>query len=270
MLHRPKWHKGISFVMLRLLCLVYHDSGYRPRVENSWNRFKTLSKLRCVVVLHFDHLVCFYVYATDILLACLRLANLIVIELFTWLSTRVPAWCRFLGFLFHSHLSHVMTIPTKWHVRPAKTQISLGIRPVWSESSLSTCKKLGSLATHWAHSEDWSDWADVQADLGLRWAHSHFVRLCHVVLIWWCGYGWDFDFDCDSSWSLPIHVYCPSCPSSLYSELELKLWAKPELNVRLDLKHRRVSANPTDRPWQVQVVNTFLCWPCHFYCNFEE
>ena len=28
------------------------------------------------------------------------------------------------------------TKPTKWHVRPAKTQISLGIRPVWSESSL--------------------------------------------------------------------------------------------------------------------------------------
>ena len=26
-----------------------------------------------------------------------------------------------------------MTNPTKWHVRPAKTQISLGIRPVWSE-----------------------------------------------------------------------------------------------------------------------------------------
>ena len=39
-------------------------------------------------------------------------------------------------------------------VRPAKTQISLGIRPVWSESSLSTWRKLGSLATHWVHSED--------------------------------------------------------------------------------------------------------------------
>ena len=39
-------------------------------------------------------------------------------------------------------------------VRPAKTQISLGIRPVWSESLLSAWKKLGSLATHWAHSED--------------------------------------------------------------------------------------------------------------------
>ena len=46
-----------------------------------------------------------------------------------------------------------MTKPTKW-VRPAKTQISLGIRPVWSESSLSAWRKLGSLATHWAHSKD--------------------------------------------------------------------------------------------------------------------
>ena len=42
----------------------------------------------------------------------------------------------------------------KVSVRPAKTQISLGIRPVWSESSLSAWRKLGSLATHWAHSED--------------------------------------------------------------------------------------------------------------------
>ena len=41
----------------------------------------------------------------------------------------------------------------KMSVRPAKTQISLGIHPVWSESSLSAWKKLGSLATHWAHSE---------------------------------------------------------------------------------------------------------------------
>ena len=37
--------------------------------------------------------------------------------------------------LVHVH-SRLMTKPTKWHVRPAKTQISLGIRPVWSESSL--------------------------------------------------------------------------------------------------------------------------------------
>ena len=42
---------------------------------------------------------------------------------------------------------------TKWHLRPAKTQISLGIHPVWSESSLSAWSNLRSLATHWAHSE---------------------------------------------------------------------------------------------------------------------
>ena len=42
----------------------------------------------------------------------------------------------------------------KMTVGPAMIQISLGIRPVWSESSLSTWRKLGSLATHWAHSED--------------------------------------------------------------------------------------------------------------------
>ena len=38
-------------------------------------------------------------------------------------------------------------------VRPAKTQISLGIRPVWSESSLSAWRKVGTLGTHWTHSE---------------------------------------------------------------------------------------------------------------------
>ena len=51
-------------------------------------------------------------------------------------------------------MSHLMTKPTKWHVCPAKTQISLGILPVWSESSLSTWRKLGSLATRWVHRED--------------------------------------------------------------------------------------------------------------------
>ena len=33
---------------------------------------------------------------------------------------------------FFYQVSHLMTKPTKWHVCPVKTQISLGIRPVWS------------------------------------------------------------------------------------------------------------------------------------------
>ena len=69
-----------------------------------------------------------------------------------------------------------MTKPTKWHVRPAKTQISLGIRPVWSESSLSAWRKLGSLATHWAHSED-SDQSGQKPRL------IHIFAGCTVILL---------------------------------------------------------------------------------------
>ena len=54
--------------------------------------------------------------------------------------------------------SRLRTKPTKWHVHPVKTQISLGLHPVWSESSLSAWWQLESLATHSAYS--WSDLAD--------------------------------------------------------------------------------------------------------------
>ena len=109
-----------------------------------------------------------------------------------------------------------MTKPTKWHVRPAKTQISLGFRPVWSESLLSAWGKLGSLATYWVHSED-SDltgrkprliwvfagrtchfvgfvmrwlkrvWfffytSATQADLSLRWVHMPFCWFCYALV----------------------------------------------------------------------------------------
>ena len=55
---------------------------------------------------------------------------------------------------FHEHLSRLMIKPTKWHMRPAKTLISLGVCPAWSESLLSTWRKLWFVATHWVHSED--------------------------------------------------------------------------------------------------------------------
>ena len=62
----------------------------------------------------------------------------------------------------------------KMSVCPASTQSN--------QSSLSTWKKLGSLATHWAHSEG-SDSADAQPDLSLRWAHTHFVGFVMSWLI---------------------------------------------------------------------------------------
>ena len=71
-----------------------------------------------------------------------------------------------------------MTKSTEWPLCPAKTQISLGLHLVWSESSLSAWRKLRSSATHWAHCED-SDWTDAQADSSLLRAQRSFCWFCH-------------------------------------------------------------------------------------------
>ena len=73
-------------------------------------------------------------------------------------------------------MSRLTTKPTKWHVRPSKTQISLGIRPVWSESSLSAWRKLQSLASHWAHSKDSNQTGRMPR---LIWVFAW--RTCHFV-----------------------------------------------------------------------------------------
>ena len=84
----------------------------------------------------------------------------------------------------HCYMSRPMTKPTKWHLRPAKTQI---IRPVWSESSLSAWRKLGSLAISYPLNEQrrlWSDWANAQTYLSLGWGHSHFIDFVMRRLIY--------------------------------------------------------------------------------------
>ena len=83
--------------------------------------------------------------------------------------------------LLHKYnLSRLMTKPTKWHVRLVKTQISLGIRSVWSESSLSAWRKLGSFATHWVHSKD-SD------QTGLRLIGGFAGRTAILLVLSWGG-----------------------------------------------------------------------------------
>ena len=75
--------------------------------------------------------------------------------------------------------------PTKWALCPVKIQISLGIRPVWSESSLCpqwVAKNPLASFLH-ADSEDADrDWADAQADLSPRWAHMPFYWFCHEAV----------------------------------------------------------------------------------------
>ena len=58
------------------------------------------------------------------------------------------------------------------------------LRSAWAyaqsdQSSLSAWRNLGSLATHKAHSGDWSDWTNVQADLNLR--NCNFENCIHVI-----------------------------------------------------------------------------------------
>ena len=77
------------------------------------------------------------------------------------------------------HMSRLMTNPTKWHVRPATTQISRGIRPVWSESSLCTqwiAKDPSFLHTD---SEDSDQTGRMPRLICLRWAHISFCWFCH-------------------------------------------------------------------------------------------
>ena len=82
------------------------------------------------------------------------------------------------------HLSRSMTKPTIWLVRQAKSQISLGFRPVWSESSLSAWRSLWSLVSLRMHNEDWSDWVDAHADLSIRYAHRSCCWFCHAAANW--------------------------------------------------------------------------------------
>ena len=86
----------------------------------------------------------------------------------------LPKWT------FSIHLSHLMTKSTKWLCAHRR------LRSAWEsaqsdQSSLSAWRNIGSSATHWVDSEDsWLDLAHAQADLSLRWAHSH-CWFCHVT-----------------------------------------------------------------------------------------
>ena len=73
-----------------------------------------------------------------------------------------------------------MTKPTKLTVHKAKTQISLGIHPVWSESLL--CAQWVAKDPRFlpADSEDCSDWVDAQADVSSLGAQV-------ILLVLSCG-----------------------------------------------------------------------------------
>ena len=73
-------------------------------------------------------------------------------------------------------MSRIVTKPVKWHMRPAKTQISLDIRPVWSASSLCAQWLAKNLSFLHADSED----SDQNGRMPrLTWVFAG--RTCHFV-----------------------------------------------------------------------------------------
>ena len=106
------------------------------------------------------------------------------------LRRQVVSSCRSLKWTCIYEPPHDKT--KKLTVRPAKTRISLGIRPVWSESFLCAQWVAEDRSFLQADSEDsdqtgwmpwliwvFADWVDAQADLSLRWAHRSFCWFCH-------------------------------------------------------------------------------------------
>ena len=88
-------------------------------------------------------------------------------------------------------MSRLVTKPTKWSMCPAKTQISLGIHPVWSESLLWVAKDLSFLH---ADSED-SDQTGQMPRLSWVFAGRicHFVGFCHEAARMVSCYNWSND-----------------------------------------------------------------------------
>ena len=94
-------------------------------------------------------------------------------------------------------MSHLMTKPTKW-LRPAKTQISLGI-------AVGSMGSRGPKLSSCGQRRLWSDWADTQADLCLSWAHM-LCCFCHEVAQICCWYSLESS-QCGNSNEYPQYIF---------------------------------------------------------------
>ena len=102
--------------------------------------------------------------------------------------------------MFHS-VSHSMTKPTKLPFRPEKIQISLDIRPVWSESSLSIWRNIGSSSTHWAP-------AKTLIRLGgcPGWSESLLGAQAILLVLSWGGFIVDLTYSKETLWIINVIV----------------------------------------------------------------
>ena len=104
------------------------------------------------------------------------------------------------------YLSRIVTKPTKWVFRPAKTQISLGILPVWSESSL--CAQWVAKDPRFLHADS-KDSDQIERIPRLIWVFTghkcHFVGFVTrwLILLTYCFY-LDFNLLCNKTTPISI------------------------------------------------------------------
>ena len=103
----------IRQLILELLALEWRKF-HTFELEYLWSQLANLDQILCVASLGWGK-------------GCIRFWGRLTLAHWTQVSDGCP-----LGFLLLK-LSRLMTKPTKWSVRLVKTQISLGIHPVWSE-----------------------------------------------------------------------------------------------------------------------------------------
>ena len=82
-------------------------------------------------------------------------------------------------FILKWHLSHLMTKPTKWSLRPVRTPISLGVCPVWSDS----LGRWGPNVSLCGEQRLWSDWVDAVLIWVFSTCKGHFVGFVVKQLI---------------------------------------------------------------------------------------
>ena len=170
-------------------------------------------------------------------------------------------------------MSHLMTKPTKWHVCPAKTQISLGIRPVWSESSLSAWRKLGSLATHWVHSEDsgqtgwmpfrWFCHEAAHIVLCLLWQkfyENYSDHLWHHPLI----FQWKniFLFSLKTAGFCPQWQRCQWVRVGLQGSSFVKSWGGPTNSEAVTIWHENLNKLSCKKIHLIQTIQPGETWVC--------
>ena len=147
-----------------------------------------------------------------------------------------------------------MTKPTKLHVRPTKSQISLGICPVWSESLLSAWRKLRSLATHWAQAKTlirlggcpgWSEFSlDAHAILlVLSWGGSFFNHVPATDSTCTCDFFHQYSLPCK-------HIF------AVWKKKEMNLFEEQLVSQRLTKARYLGILNQTATENQLQTTSS--------------